>query len=117
MFELESGGFIIDSPGLREVQAWAEEEDLDDTFSEIAELSQYCRFSDCKHEGEPGCAVQAKLEEGLITPERYDSYLHMKKELEFLNKQKSEKKNYIIRQDEKKFSKMVKRVLKEKRDE
>ncbi len=117
MFELESGGFIIDSPGLREVQAWAEEEDLDDTFSEIAELAQYCRFSDCKHEGEPGCAVQAKLEEGLITPERFDSYLHMKKELEFLNKQKSEKKNYIIRQDEKKFSKMVKQVLREKRDE
>lgn len=116
MFELESGGFIIDSPGLRDVQAWAEEEDLNETFSEIAELAQLCKFSDCKHEGEPGCAVQAKLEEGLITPERYDSYLHLKKELHFLNKQKSEKKAYLTRQDEKRFSKMVNQLVRKRPD-
>ncbi|HEX2919623.1 MAG TPA: ribosome small subunit-dependent GTPase A, partial [Bacteroidales bacterium] len=97
MFELESGGYIIDSPGLREVQAWAEEQDLDDTFSEIADLAQYCRYSDCKHESEPGCAVQAELEKGFINPERYDSYLHMKKELAFLNRQKLGKKSYVKR--------------------
>lgn len=62
MFELESGGFVIDSPGLRAVQAWADVQAIDDTFSEIADLAQHCRFGDCKHEGEPGCAVQAKLE-------------------------------------------------------
>ena len=117
MFELESGGFVIDSPGLRAVQAWADVQDLDDTFSDIADLAPYCRFSDCKHEGEPGCAVQAYLETGFITPERYDSYLHLKKELNFLNKQQSEKKAFITRQDDKKFSKMVKRVLRNKQDE
>jgi len=117
MFELESGGFVIDSPGLREVQAWAEAQDIDDTFSEIADLAQHCRFSDCKHEGEPGCAVQAKLEAGLITPERYDSYLHLKKELSFLNKQKSESKTFITRQEDKRFGKMVKQVVKHKQDE
>ncbi|WP_430816913.1 ribosome small subunit-dependent GTPase A [Carboxylicivirga sp. RSCT41] len=116
MFELESGGHIIDSPGLREVQAWAEEQDLDDTFSEIAELAQDCRFSDCKHEGEPGCAVQAGLEKGMISPERYDSYLHLKKELAFLNRRKAEKNSHVERQFEKQFSKMVKREMSKKQE-
>lgn len=116
MFELESGGYIIDSPGLREVQAWAEEQDLDNTFSEIAELAQYCRYSDCKHEGEPGCAVQAELEKGFISPERYDSYLHLKKELAFLERRKVEKNSNMERQYDKKFSKMVKQVMSIKQD-
>ncbi len=115
MFELESGGYIIDSPGLRELQLWAEEEDLEDTFSEIAELAQNCRFSDCQHEGEPGCAVQAALEQGAISPERYDSYLHLKKELAFLQRRKMEKSN-VERAHEKEFSKMVKEVKKRKSD-
>ncbi len=111
MFELESGGYIIDSPGLREVQAWAEEQDLDETFSEIAELAKHCRYADCKHEGEPGCAVQAELEKGYISPERYDSYLHLKKELAFLNRRKLEKSKSAERKYEKQFSKMVKRKM------
>lgn len=111
MFELESGGYIIDSPGLREVQAWAEEQDLADTFSEITEIAQHCKFSDCKHEGEPGCAVQAELERGYLSPERYDSYLHLKKELAFLNRRKAEKNSNVERQSDKQFSKMVKREL------
>jgi len=114
MFELESGGYIIDSPGLREVQLWAEEEDLDETFNEIAELAQNCRFSDCRHEGEPGCAVQAALERGIISLERYESYLHLKKELAFLQRRKMEKPN-VERAHEKEFSKMVKEVMKRKK--
>lgn len=116
MFELESGGYIIDSPGLREVQAWAEEQDFDDTFSEIAELAKHCRYSDCKHEGEPNCAVQAELEKGFISPERYDSYLHLKKELAFLNRRKLEKNTSTERKYEKQFSKMVKREISEKQE-
>ena len=114
MFELESGGYIIDSPGLREVQLWAEEEDLNETFIEIAELAKDCKFSDCRHEGEPGCAVQAALEQGIISPERYDSYLHLKKELAFLQRRKMEKPN-VERAHEKEFSKMVKEVKKRKK--
>lgn len=116
MFELESGAYIIDSPGLREVQAWAEEQDLDDTFNEIAELAQHCRFNDCRHEGEPGCAIQAELERGHISPERYDSYLHLKKELAFLNRRKAEKNNNVERQYDKQFSKMVKREMSKKQE-
>ena len=51
------------------------------TFEDVEELFEGCRFSDCRHEGEPGCAVQSELEKGTISPERYDSYLHLKKEL------------------------------------
>ncbi len=114
MFELESGGYIIDSPGLREVQLWAENPALDTTFTDISEISTYCRFTDCRHEGEPGCAVQSELEKGTISPERYDSYLHLKKELAFVNRRKTQKN----RQYQKDFSKMVKQVkiLKEKYD-
>ena len=101
---------------MREVQAWAEEKDLDNTFSEIAELAQYCKYSDCKHEGEPGCAVQAELERGFISPERYDSYLHLKKELAFLNRRKTEKNSHVERQYGKQFSKMVKRVMSNKNE-
>ena len=110
--ELESGGYIIDSPGLREVQLWVEDEALDNTFTDISEIAQYCKFTDCRHEGEPGCAVQSELEKGNISPERYDSYLHLKKELAFLNRRKAQKN----RQYQKDFSKMVKQVkiLKEK---
>lgn len=114
MFELENGAYIIDSPGLREVQAWAEEQDIDDTFNEIAELAEYCQYRNCKHEGEPGCAVQAELEKGYINPERYDSYLHLKKELAFLNRRKAEQNSSVERQYEKKFSKMVKHELSKK---
>jgi ribosome biogenesis GTPase len=114
MFSLESGGYIIDSPGLREVQAWAEKEDLDDTFNEIAELASQCRFNDCTHEGEPGCAVQEALEQGLISPDRYDSYLQLRKEIAFLNRRKAEKNNLTERQYGKQFSKMVKRELNKK---
>ncbi|HEX2920745.1 MAG TPA: hypothetical protein VHO50_06230, partial [Bacteroidales bacterium] len=63
---------------------------------------------------EPGCAVQAELEKGFINPERYDSYLHMKKELAFLNRQKLGKKSYVKRQYDKLFSKMVKQVKNKK---
>ncbi|WP_299125315.1 ribosome small subunit-dependent GTPase A [uncultured Tenacibaculum sp.] len=115
MFELESGGFIIDSPGIREVQAWAEKENLDDVFSEISSIANNCRYRDCKHEGEPGCAVQMELERGYITPQRYDSFLHLRKELAYLERRKSEKNGFTEKQHGKKFSKMVKQEMNKKK--
>lgn len=116
MFELENGAYVIDSPGIREVQAWAEEEDLEDVFSEIANIAQNCRYKDCQHQGESGCAVQTELERGYITPERYDSYLHLKKELAFLDRRKAGRNGFVERQYGKQFSKMVKQVTSKKRD-
>jgi ribosome biogenesis GTPase len=116
MFKLKEGGFIIDSPGVREVQAWAEPEDLDEVFDEISELAHRCKFRNCTHQGEPGCAIQHELEKGEITPERYDSYFDLKKEHDYLERKKAERFSYTERQRGKNFSKMVKLELKKKKD-
>jgi ribosome biogenesis GTPase / thiamine phosphate phosphatase len=75
----EDGGIVIDTPGLRELQLSGE--DLEGSFSDIAELARECRYRDCRHEGEPGCAVQRALQEGTFDPARYESFLEQRKEL------------------------------------
>lgn len=83
---LPQGGLIIDTPGMRELQLWGTESGLQDSFSDVEELARQCRFSDCQHEQEPGCAVQKALEEGLMAKARFDSYLKLKKELAYLSR-------------------------------
>lgn len=78
------GGCLIDSPGVREVGLWGDESMLDDAFTDISQLAARCKFSDCAHESEPGCAVKAALRSGELAYERYESYLKLKKELEFV---------------------------------
>jgi len=84
MFRLSSGLILIDTPGLREVQLWADEDSLSGTFQDIAELAEDCAFRDCSHQGEPGCAVQAALASGALEYRRYESYLELQKELKYL---------------------------------
>jgi ribosome biogenesis GTPase len=81
---LPSGALLLDTPGMRELQLWADEEALDSTFAEIAELAATCRFSDCAHEREPGCAVLAALEDGSLPGERFESYRKLQSELRAL---------------------------------
>ncbi|MBN2281185.1 MAG: ribosome small subunit-dependent GTPase A [Candidatus Marinimicrobia bacterium] len=114
MFELSNGGFIIDSPGLREIQPWADEADLDNVFDEIATLAGNCKFSDCQHQGEPGCAVQRALENGSISPARYNSYLNLKREILYLAIKQNEKKTHLERLQSKKLTKQIKKIQKEK---
>jgi ribosome biogenesis GTPase / thiamine phosphate phosphatase len=76
---LPGGALVIDTPGLRELQVW--EGDVDSAFSDIAELAAQCRFSDCAHETEPGCAVQEALADGGLDPERFASYRKLEREL------------------------------------
>jgi ribosome biogenesis GTPase len=71
---LPSGGIIIDNPGMREVHLWIGDTSLADAFDDIAELAASCRFSDCRHETEPGCAVRAALEAGELSRKRWESY-------------------------------------------
>ncbi len=111
MLKLQNGGFIIDSPGLREIQLWAEEDSLDTVFEEITSIATECKYSDCTHQGEPGCAVQDSMSIGSISPERYDSYLNLKKELDFLERKKSEKGWSGERQHQKNVTKYRKSVL------
>jgi ribosome biogenesis GTPase len=77
---LPGGAIVIDTPGLRELQVW--EGDVDEAFSDIAELATQCRFSDCGHSTEPDCAVRAALEAGGLDEGRWASYLKLQRELQ-----------------------------------
>jgi ribosome biogenesis GTPase len=78
LFIAPSGALVIDTPGLRELALWAA--DLDDTFADIAELAARCRFRDCAHGPEPGCAVRAALESGELATARWSSYQKLARE-------------------------------------
>ncbi len=80
LIELENGVSIIDTPGMREVGMASNEEGLDNTFSDIKRLESMCRFSDCRHETEPGCAVKAAIERGELTKERLMLYRNLNAE-------------------------------------
>ena len=84
LFLLDSGVMLIDSPGLKEVQLWAGEESAHETFSDITELAVNCRFNDCSHQGEPGCAVQGALLSGELDYRRYENYLDLMREINYL---------------------------------
>ncbi|HEV2446127.1 MAG TPA: ribosome small subunit-dependent GTPase A, partial [Candidatus Sulfopaludibacter sp.] len=71
---LPGGGALIDTPGMRELQLWASAGSIDQAFHEIAAAAAHCRFRDCTHSGEPGCAVAAAVESGALSPDRWQSY-------------------------------------------
>jgi ribosome biogenesis GTPase / thiamine phosphate phosphatase len=75
------GGVIIDTPGLRELQLWETDEGLDQAFVDVADLILQCRFADCEHRTEPGCAIKAALADGSLSAERWESYLKLQREL------------------------------------
>ncbi|RPJ01208.1 MAG: ribosome small subunit-dependent GTPase A [Candidatus Aminicenantes bacterium] len=91
LVRLPGGALLIDTPGMRELGLWADDEGLDRTFDEIDDLSSQCRFPDCRHEHEPGCAVRAAVEAGTIDERRWESYLKLRRELRFLELKKDEK--------------------------
>lgn len=88
---LPTGGLIIDNPGMRELQLWSDKTGLDETFTDITQFAALCRFRDCRHEAEPGCAVQAALLDGTLDGERYRSYLKLKRELLYLARKQDQR--------------------------
>jgi ribosome biogenesis GTPase len=86
LVQLPGGALVIDTPGMREVQLWIAEEGLEEAFSDVTELFEHCRFSDCAHESEPGCAVKEALANGTLAPERWESYLKLQRELAHLER-------------------------------
>ncbi|AOT70894.1 ribosome small subunit-dependent GTPase A [Geosporobacter ferrireducens] len=81
---LPGGGVIIDTPGMRELQLWGSEEGIQEAFEDIEEIAGNCRFKDCSHEKEPGCAIQEALSEGALDESRWLSYKKLQKEILFL---------------------------------
>jgi ribosome biogenesis GTPase len=90
---LEAGGVILDTPGIRELQLW--DADLEQTFGDVEEIARRCRFSDCAHDREPGCAIREALEDGSLPPERWQSYVKLQRELESIEA----RRNHLLRQE------------------
>ncbi|MGM9948523.1 MAG: ribosome small subunit-dependent GTPase A, partial [Lysinibacillus sp.] len=106
---LPSGGCIIDTPGMRELQLWDQRESLDASFRDIESLAEGCRFRDCTHTKEPHCAVRGAIEEGELEEARFQSYLKLGKEIAFLEKKLHTQAKLDEKRKQKKISKGVKR--------
>ena len=112
MIFMDNGAMIVDTPGMRELGNFSVEVGISETFSEIVELTERCRFNDCTHTQEDGCAVQAALVDGTISADRYQNYLKLKRESEYNDMSYLEK-----RKKDKKFGKYCKSVMKHKKKE
>ncbi|MDA1183317.1 MAG: ribosome small subunit-dependent GTPase A [Acidobacteria bacterium] len=88
LVQLPSGGLIIDTPGMRELQLWDVEAAVRETFDDIEALADGCHFTNCRHSGEPRCAVTAASADGRLDPGRLDSYLRLQEELVGLARQR-----------------------------
>jgi len=80
LYRLASGLLVVDAPGFRELKVLGDEDATADVFAEVAELASGCRFSDCTHTNEPGCAVRAALDSGELEPQRFSDYLALEAE-------------------------------------
>jgi ribosome biogenesis GTPase len=100
---------IIDTPGLRELQLWDAEEGLEQAFGEIEELAAECKFRNCEHRGEPGCAVEIAIQDGRMEVERVESRRKLQRELEFQQR----KMDAGERQKEKQRIKTIHRAARE----
>jgi ribosome biogenesis GTPase len=105
---LPSGGVVLDTPGMRELQLW--DADLEHTFGDVEELATQCRFNDCSHTREPGCAVRAALADGGLPRERWDSYVKLQRELEALEA----RRNVLLRKERVREFKIRNRAMRKK---
>jgi ribosome biogenesis GTPase len=80
LFQLVHGALLIDTPGLREVQLWDAEAGLEAAFADVIAVACGCRFADCRHAGEPGCAVEAALADGSLAEKRVAAYRQLQQE-------------------------------------
>jgi ribosome biogenesis GTPase len=85
LLPLPSGALLIDTPGMRELQLWTTSEGLGATFADIEELAEDCRFRDCRHQGEPGCAVEGAIAAGDLGRDRLHSYHKLQREQQWID--------------------------------
>jgi ribosome biogenesis GTPase / thiamine phosphate phosphatase len=109
---LPKGGLVIDTPGMRELQVWGDEEGLKRVFDDIEALASECRFWDCRHEGEPGCVVQEAINHGTLEPKRLENYRKLKKEIVYLADRQTMKASAIEKARWKSISQQAKSLKK-----
>lgn len=103
LFLVSNGGTIIDNPGIRELQLWSSGDGLKRQFEDIEQIGMLCKFRDCRHENEPGCAVRKALESGTISKDHFENYSKLLKEKQYLELRRN---SYEKRNKERKLSKM-----------
>jgi len=115
IFILPGGALLVDTPGMRELQLWSSSDDVNQTFPEVADLAASCRFNDCTHTMEPGCAVLEALEAGVLSEDRYQSHQKLVREVAYLERRQDESAVFKQRKRDKKFAKMVREVIQHKK--
>ena len=101
LIPLPNGGLVIDTPGMREFHMWVAGEGLGEAFPDLTIIGAGCKFSDCQHSNEPGCAVKAAVEAGQITRERYASFLKLQRELAFMAEERKQHTYTVNKRDRK----------------
>jgi len=112
---LPEGGLMIDTPGMRELQLWDASESVRGTFEDVEALAGECHFTDCRHRGEPRCAVKTAVDEGRIPPDRLASYLQLQDELAYLARQQDERAQIEEKRKGKIGAKALRQHVKSKR--
>jgi len=115
IFVLPSGALVIDTPGMRELGLWADNEGLEESYGDVEELAALCRFRDCRHQSEPGCAVKAAVESGDLSIARLEGYMRLKVELGQLSARRDEQARREERGRERRLSREIKRAPKRRR--
>ncbi len=111
---LPGGGLVLDTPGMRELQLWTDDEGLAHSFADVEALAGQCRFGDCTHSGEPGCAVQAALDSGELKQDRYRSYKKMQREIRYFTLRKDQSARLIEKTRWKRIAREIRRIEKDK---
>jgi ribosome biogenesis GTPase len=112
---LPGGAILVDNPGMREVGLWGGEEDVAGSFSDVESLAAGCRFSDCRHLREPGCAVRQALRDGTLHEDRFRGYLKLRRELAYVEAQQNERLRQERKQRWRQIGKLQKSFRKDRR--
>lgn len=110
---LPGGGMVIDTPGMRELQLWGDDEGVQTTFDEIETLARNCCFRDCRHVDEPGCAVRQAVDEGVLPSERLQSLHKLQRELSYLDRREDPTADLAEKRRWKNVHKAAKRFMKD----
>lgn len=94
---LDRGGMLIDNPGMREIQMWTDEATLRESFADVEELGGYCKFADCSHRNDAGCAIRAAVDTGNLDPARHESFLNLENEIATLRKREKKRQMAVER--------------------
>jgi len=104
---IDTGGLVIDTPGMREIQFWVDKNSSLSSYDDVESIAMTCRFNDCVHEAEPGCAVKKAMESGELGEDRFNSYIKFQKEIAFFEEQQNASLKLERKNEHKRFTKLI----------